>query len=190
MYYRIWQTKASYAEPVLLLDEEDEVFKDAPIQGTVSRTDALFEYEVSGAGPGFRRTEIRHYVLQHGRLERVRPVALGPRQFAAFWLTRAWKEASVWTENSSLSKMQEWLRLNPGPFDEITDPTRHCSIHPDLWQVETVEREHAERQVYFLVRWRPPYRFTMVAAGDRPWPACTELDPEAGDPRPLFPDNW
>ena len=43
-----------------------------------------------------------------------------------------------------------------------------------------------DRKVYFLVRWRPPYRFTMVSVSDRPSPDCTEKDPEADEARSLF----
>jgi hypothetical protein len=40
---------------------------------------------------------------------------------------------------------------------------------------------------YFLVRWRPPYRFTMVDIGDRAYPGCTTEDGEADERRSLFP---
>jgi hypothetical protein len=44
-------------------------------------------------------------------------------------------------------------------------------------------KEHNE---YFLVRWRPPYHFTMVEVSGHPKPACTEEDREADEPRTLF----
>jgi hypothetical protein len=39
---------------------------------------------------------------------------------------------------------------------------------------------------YFLVRARLPFRFTMVAASDRPWPDCTEDDPTIDKTPDLF----
>jgi hypothetical protein len=44
----------------------------------------------------------------------------------------------------------------------------------------------SEPTVYFLVRCRPPYHFTMVNISDKPWPRCTEKDPEADAWRTLF----
>ena len=42
--------------------------------------------------------------------------------------------------------------------------------------------------VYFIVRWRPPYVFSMVKVSAAPTPGCTEKDPGADDePRTLFP---
>ena len=42
---------------------------------------------------------------------------------------------------------------------------------------------------YFLIRWRPPYHFSMVGVSEQPWPNCTEKDPEADEFRTLFPDR-
>jgi hypothetical protein len=72
-----------------------------------------------------------------------------------------------------------------GQFDD----TMHCET-PDLSQV-TFEPDNAkdfapEPSVYFLVRWRPPYHFTMMDISDKPWPRCTQEDREADEWRTLF----
>src|SRR5207253_120808 len=162
-------------------DGKEWAFVDGSIQGSTSRTDVLFQYHVSSIEGGFLRPEVRHYVLRHGRLERTDPVALSPRQFTSFWLTRSAQEASRWTDSSSVSQLEAWRRLHKGPFSEYAIPTRHCTLHPDLWQVGTEEGEAGKLQAYFLVRWRPPYHFTMFSAGDSPWPDCTERDQEADE---------
>ncbi len=65
-------------------------FIEAPIQGSVSPNDVWFEYQVQSVEGGFTRPEVCHYVLKKGKLERVDPVALGPQDFAAFWLRHPW----------------------------------------------------------------------------------------------------
>ena len=67
---------------------------------------------------------------------------------------------------------------------EFIHPTMHCPKTPDLWQVGIDFGEHSR---YFLVRWRPPYNFTMVQMSDHPSPVCTEKDRAADEPRTLFP---
>jgi hypothetical protein len=81
---------------------------------------------------------------------------------------------------------------SPHTASEFTDPTLHCGQKPDHWQVP-IDFGDGEKQAreYFLIRWRPPYRFTMVDVGDRPWPGCVEPDPEADGVHTLFPvQDW
>jgi hypothetical protein len=68
-----------------------------------------------------------------------------------------------------------------------TDTTMHCPGQPDLWQVKVVGLIGATSPTYFVVRWRPPYRFSMVDVRSTPWAMCTKPDPEADEPRTLFP---
>jgi hypothetical protein len=68
--------------------------------------------------------------------------------------------------------------------------TMHCEA-PDLWQVDFAPSDEKkdfarEPDVYFLVRWSPPYRFTMVDVRDKPWPLCNKIDREADQWRTLF----
>ena len=73
-------------------------------------------------------------------------------------------------------------------------PTKHCPAMPDLWQVGIDFSDPPKplrappKPTYFLVRWRPPYDFTMAQVSDRPSPSCTEEDRKSDDePRTLFP---
>ena len=73
---------------------------------------------------------------------------------------------------------------------EFTDVTMHCRT-PDLWQVtfaswDAQKDSKLGSEVYFLVRWRPPYHFTMIDIRDKPWSRCTQEDPEADAWRTLF----
>ncbi len=190
VYYRIWQSKGPAVEPALLLDGREYAFIDYSIHGSVTASDVLMEYRVSSVEGGFTRPEIRHYVLQGGELERADPVAITPRNFTAWWLSHPSPENSRWSEEGSRAKLNTWQQQHRGPFAEFGFPTLHCRQQPDLWQVSTNMGEYgSEQAVYFLIRWRPPYRFTMVSAGDKPQPDCTEEDREADEPRSLFPDR-
>ncbi len=64
-------------------------------------------------------------------------------------------------------------------------PSLHCALEPDLWQVDT-DADEGKEHVYFLMRWRPPYQFTMLSASDHPRPDCKEKDIEADDLHSLF----
>jgi len=136
--------------------------------------------------PDYRQPEIRHYTLKPGGLERTDPVALNPQDFVAFWLRSPLVESAKWTEESSRSKLRDWIKQHKGPFAEFGFETLHCSLHPDLWQLSTEYGENGDRKVYFSIRWRPPYRFTMVSISDHASPECREIDPEADKPRSLF----
>ena len=73
---------------------------------------------------------------------------------------------------------------------EFSYPTMHCET-PDLWQV-TFEPRNARKDfepeptVHFLVRWRPPYHFTLMEISDKAWPACAQEDRQADEWRTLF----
>ena len=67
----------------------------------------------------------------------------------------------------------------------------HPSLHraPWLWQVAVDSGFRRQPVVhYFLIRARPPYRFTMVEESGRPWPDCTVAD-TAFDNAPVFFDK-
>ena len=185
IYMRMWRTKAEM-EPKLLLDEREWAFIEAPILGTVGQNDVLAEYDVSLSGIGVGRRQVRHYAVDKERVERVDPIALGPRDFADEWLTRPWAESIRWTEPGKQAALARWHRT--GNSIDFSNTAMHCRQSPDLWQImsgySVVPFDTPLR--YFLVRWRPPYRFTMVDVSDHPWPGCTEEDPEADAPRTLF----
>jgi len=181
VYYRVWQTGDRYPEPKLLLSgfEWAWVEDDPPIAGEVEPDEVLVEYIVNNTlSLGFHRPEVRHYKVNDSKIARVDPVALGPKNFVAEWLDRPWLESAAWTE--STHKAALGARRQGG---ESLEPTMHCK-QPDLWQVSTDKQ-------FYLVRWKPPFHFTMVDVSDHPWPTCTEVDREADEWRTMFrPPGW
>ena len=55
-----------------------------------------------------------------------------------------------------------------------------------LWLAAALCIPVTEPRAYFLVRWRPPYHFSMMDIFAKPWPACNEEDREADEWRALF----
>ncbi len=195
VYYRVWRIKSSYPTPKLLIDGPVEwAFgaREPEIKGSVGFNDVLIEYTIAG---GFHsREEVRHYrVGPDDKVTRIDPLALRPTDFVEEWGLRSWATSSTWTQPSSRQKLAAaYERLKSRSGERDYGPTTHCSDRPDLWQVNlTSGFETAGTSMYFLVRWRPPYRFTMVDASDHRWPACDELDPRADELRTLFPSqDW
>ncbi|MGB7761899.1 MAG: hypothetical protein WBL61_18845 [Bryobacteraceae bacterium] len=197
VYYRVWRIDPSGAK--LLIDDSAmawlRVYTYAVGSITQSRkiesapVDVLIEYtEASIDAMVHNREAIRYYLIDGDHVRRVDPVALSPRDFVDEWLTRGWNESAAWSASPTL---QQWHRRLHGDWvgGQFGD-TMHCQT-PDLWQV-TFEPHDAEKnfapepKVYFLVRWRPPYRFTMADISDKPWSRCTEEDPDADEWRTLF----
>ena len=195
VYYRIWQTSSRLKEPKLLLDENQVAFLADPIQGSVSADDVLIEFSAQSIDAGvLTRREVRHYALHHGRMERADPLVLGPRDFADEWITRPWAESSHWTDPRAGPQLEKWHQRNTAKGGEFLYPTRHCPQRPDLWQVgidfSNGDGRSDVAAEYFLIRWRPPYHFTMVDVSPYPWPDCSEEDREADEPRTLFLQSW
>ncbi|HEV2687853.1 MAG TPA: hypothetical protein VGV35_04840 [Bryobacteraceae bacterium] len=176
VYYRVWQTKSTYPVPRLLLDEREQADIADPIHARANRNDVFIEFQVI-ADDAERMSELKHYVLENGKLHRTDPVALTPQEFVSFWLRHPWNDVSGWTAQAGRAKLKAWHQRYNSTNSEFTPPTRHCTLHPDLWQVATDPGIDLQPAHYFLIRARPPFRFTMVAASDRPWPDCTEDDP-------------
>ena len=186
VYIRLWRTKAGVTEPKPLLDEREWAWVVEPILGAVDREDVLIEYTVRSIDVGVHhRQQVRHYVVKQDKVERTDPIALGPRDFADEWLGIRWDKSSGWTERAARTKADKWNEELRGPFEYI-DPTMHCSDKPDLWQVDVGDPDNEVATRYFLIRWRPPFRFTMVDVSDHPWAGCTEEDPSADEDRTLF----
>jgi hypothetical protein len=69
--------------------------------------------------------------------------------------------------------------------------TGHCRQHPDLWQVGFDRSSARKNAIYFLVRWQPPYLFTMVQVLHHPSPDCADEDDNVNEPKTLFPvQDW
>lgn len=186
VYYRVWRVDS--AGQRLLIDRTEGAYWHAEtylvgsiVQDRESESppvDVLIEFTEKSVDPADHlREAVRHFLIEGDKVRRVDPVALSPRDLVDEWLTRAWKESATWSESPALQQWHTKLHsdLVAGRF---TDATKHCRT-PDLWQV-------AFDQVYFLVRWRPPYHFTMTNVSDKPWPLCTQPDPEADAWRTLF----
>ena len=203
VYYRAFRLGPDQdAQPLVSGSEWTAVgFRYPPILGSISNDDVLIEYLRPSIDTGIMTREgVFHYEIQHGQVRRTDPFALSPRDFVDEWLKTDWRESSTWSEGANRRAMLDWR----GKFDkegmtgEFLYPTMHCQATPDLWQVGlalTPSGESANAkptQAYFLVRWRPPYRFRMVSVTDKPSPDCTERDRGADDPkRTLFPvQEW
>ena len=198
VYYRIWRVSDSGSR--MLVDDSEVAFlrADAFIMSSMGRdwkndrapVDVLVEFAQRSIDNGVHNREaIRHFQIQGDTVKRVEPVALSPRDFVDEWLTQPWSESAGWSESPALRLRHQKLHRHfvAGEFDP---PTLHCDT-PDLWQVSLEPRDEKkdfapEPLVWFLVRWRPPYRFSMVGVSDHPWPHCTQKDPYADQWRTLF----
>jgi hypothetical protein len=200
VYYRVWRVDSS--GPKLLIDGSEPAWLrgDDYIVGSIAQdrmnenapVDVLLEF-TQGSIEGVRES-IRHFLIDGDQVRRVDPVALGPRDFVSEWLTRGWNESGTWSQSVGLRQWHTRLHADfvGGQFDGATLQCRT----PDLWQVAyqpgNPQKNFApEANVYFLIRWRPPYHFKMADISDKPWPHCTQKDPEADEWRTLFPtQEW
>jgi hypothetical protein len=191
VYYRLWRTYAEDYPPKLLLNGDEMAFLgNHDIQGSVGREDALVEFVVASKDPGvLSRPAVRHYAVHGNTAERIGPVALSPRDFSEEWLANPWEQSKLWSQPSSVAALQleHDVALSGVEHGEFA-ATHHCTDSPDLWQTALDPSDKKKGTIYFLIRWLPPYRFTMVRVSDHASPSCTEKDPAADDGgRTLFP---
>lgn len=188
VYYRAFFLKPDRsAKP--LIEGSAWAYLSQPVLGSVAQDDVLVEFSTGTIDGGFpNRRAVRHYKIDGNNAQRIDPIALSPRDFVDEWLTHPWTEAALWSEPANkISLLARHRELHKDPlFGEFLSPTMHCPAAPDLWQVGIEFSDAQDRTVYFKVRWRPPYHFTMVEVRDQPWHACTEKDPDADEPRTLF----
>ena len=188
VYYRVWQVRLDRREEKLLLDGADWANVGDNIDGLVRPREVLIEYSTLSADDSITRREVLHYFLRDAHLEREGPVALRPRDFVEEWMRTEWPASSRWiAEGSSPSGLKTWHDTERG--GEFDGQALHCKTQPDHWQVALTpyKGQTPEKPVYYLVRWWPPYRFAMSGVSRKPWPGCTEEDPEADKERTLFP---
>ena len=203
VYYRIWRVDASGSKS--LVDESGDGYLrgQSYIVGSIVNSpmhfsgpvDAIIEFTQGSVDGGVHNREaVRHFLIDGDRVRRVAPVALSPRDFVDEWMTHPWSESQGWSLPPDLSKWHLKLHADfvGGAF---LGDTMHCQT-PDLWQVgfepQDAKRNFApEPDVYFLIRWTPPYNFTLVGISDNPSPRCTHADREADAWRTLFSDpDW
>ncbi len=156
-----------------------------PIQGSVTRDDVLVEFTIRSIDAGVHsRKAVRHYRIDGDQVRRTDPLALSPRDFVDEWLTHDWIEAAFWSESANRGSASDWHKKLHKDLvaGEFVYPTMHCADAPEVWQVGVdfsdppTPPDAEPKGTYFLVRWRPPYRFTMVEVSDRPSPACIDED--------------
>ena len=196
VYYRVWRVDPSGSK--LLIDGSEiawlrtETYAVGSIAQDSTNENApvgvLIEFTTRSIDPGVHNREaIRHFLIDGDQIRRADPIALSPRDFVDEWLTRDWNGSASWSASPALRQWHRRLHEDV-VAGEFTDATMHCQT-PDLWQVAV--NFGPELNVYFLVRWRPPYHFTMVNISDGPWPRCTQQDREADTWRTLFPtQEW
>ena len=185
------------AAPLVEGDESAYIAVDRPIEGSVTRDDVLVEYTIRSIDAGVHSREaVRHYRIDGDQVRRTDPLALSPRDFVDEWLTHDWRAAAFWSESANRASARDWHKKLHKDFvaGEFIYPTTHCADAPDVWQVgvdfsDPPTAPDAEpKGTYFLVRWQPPYQFTMVDVSDRSSPACMEEDRKVDDEfHTLFP---
>jgi hypothetical protein len=158
-----------------------------PIHGSVSTKDILVQFDP--ADPDETQPAVRHYQIEDGTARRIDPIALSPQSFVLEWFASDWRESAPWSEDArrpSLLDVHDKFKDKVGP-DSLNYPALHCKA-PDIWQVGARLGEQPDsKPYYFLVRWQPPFRFTMVEASVVPSFNCREEDPDADERRTLFP---
>jgi hypothetical protein len=198
VYYRVWRVEPSGGSK-LLIDGSEIAYMPATysvgsISGEEAGGDGHIDVLIQCAkrsidATAVVRDTIQHLLIDGDKVRRVDPVALKPRYFVDEWLTRDWSESTNWSASPTLRQWHK--RLHAGFIAGIFGyPTMHC-VTPDLWQVGVDLSDAAspiapQPNAYFLVRWRPPYHFTMLDISDKPWPRCTQEDREADEGRTLF----
>jgi hypothetical protein len=197
VYWRLWRIDPSGTKSLVDSSHWAWLRANRYIIGSIGsnheysspQTDVLIEFTQDSIDVGVHNREaIRHYVIDQDRARRIDPVALSPRDFVDEWLRTPWNESADWSGSPALHQWHQKLDADfiSGEFSS----TMHCQSS-DLWQV-TLTPQNAKKnfedepRVYFLVRWRPPYHFSMMNVSNKPWPLCKQEDPEADEWRTLF----
>lgn len=195
LYHRVWRLKSDRSPPEFLGAGESTAKIDLRMPGAAAPREVLFEFWTWGLA-GYHRQEAVRLVLEGNRLVRRDPVALRPLDFVAWWLESEWADVEAWTEPNARATAKTVHRLgDPERYWTNVGLTQWCPQEPDLWQVhltvESTRQTPAEnpppQHWYFVLRWRPPYRFSLAGVGNRPRAGCTQEDPEAEAVRTLFP---
>ncbi|HTR39124.1 MAG TPA: hypothetical protein VMH80_24780 [Bryobacteraceae bacterium] len=197
VYYRAYRLGGDpLARPLVSGEELAYLGSDQAIRGSVTTDDVLIQYNGPSIDGGILvRPHIRHYRIDGPEAKRIAPLALRPRDFVDEWLTHEWREAAFWSESANRRGMLAWHEKlhKDNVHGEFIYPTMHCPATPDLWQVGVDFSDpptpigEPPKGVYFTVRWRPPYEFSMVQVTDTSSEACNREDREADDdPQTLF----
>ena len=196
VYYRLWRV-GDDGKPRLLLDGRESAFLGAhepPILGSVGSADLLVEFNVGSLDSDVHnRPAVRHFAINGDTVQRIDPIALTPRDFVEEWIEQEPSERAMWADPRARASLARWRKPSDdsGYWGEFIG-TRRCIKSTDLWQVGIRAHPHEKpTDIYFLVRWRPPYRFKMIDVATRPWHDCSQDDPDADMPQTLFPvQDW
>jgi len=174
VYYRVWRVGRGLK---LLLDNSEfaNVGYPDPIKGSVSPGEVLVKFTLGGIAYGFSHEAVRHFEVHGDKVKQVDPIAPSPRDFLEEWLSSSWTQSAARSESPSLKEAHQKLHRTDGMGD-FPDPELHCARDPSLWQVG-IGLHDVPDKTYYLVRWRQPDHFSMVAIHDHPDPDCVKPDP-------------
>jgi hypothetical protein len=198
VYYRIWRVDSSGSKSLVDQSGDGYLRGQTYIVGSIVNSamhfsgpvDAIIEFAQRSVDGGVHNREaVRHFLIEGDRVRRVAPVALSPRDFVDEWMTQPWSESQGWSLSPDLSRWHQKLHADFVGGDFLGE-TMHCQT-PDLWQVGFMPHDakrnfEPEPNVYFLIRWTPPYSFALAGISGSPWPRCTQADREADTWRTLF----
>jgi hypothetical protein len=189
VYWRLWLVDSSGIK--LMLDEAQWAFEAYALTGGFGHTanepgQVYIEFKKGSIDGGLHsRQAVYYYTVNHEKIRRANPIALSPRNFVEEWITNSWNDIAAWSSSRILQKQHDKLKDISNEFS----PTMHCRT-PDLWQVTlntNIENDSCGKPIYFLVRWLPPYNFTMMNVRTKPWQLCNQTDEQADEWRTLFP---
>jgi hypothetical protein len=192
VYYRLWRLNEDRFDVKLLMNRSEiaVIGTEPPITGSVVPGGAVVEFAAPSLDvkAGSRRV-VRSFVVDGEDIRRVDPVALGPRGFIEDWLAQRWVDSIAWVRPGARPALERWHnRLHDGgaPKGSFAGVTQQCSVN--RWQVGVSVQDQTKgpRDIYFLVRWRPPYYFEMLDIRDKRWAECAESDERADEARTLF----
>jgi len=183
VYYRVWQINRDYSAAKMVIDSKETALDGyPPIQGKVGPDDVLLEFTVGGIAYGESHKAVRHFDVHDQQARQVDPIATTPRDFVEEWISAEWTQSG--SRSASVSLKQQHMKVHrTDGMGDFPDPAVRCKSGPDLWQIGT--HWHEGPKSYYLVRWTPPYKFTMMDIKDRPFPDCTVADPK-GDHHPAL----
>lgn len=187
LYSRLWRADPSHPSRRPLIDRSDSLYMGddpAVAEGSVTNNDVVIEWRGQSADSGVLiRPHVLHYLIgKDDQSQRIGPVALDPSSFVDEWLNSAWRDAESWTAPTRKTALGLWhKRLHSAlVLGEFDGPALRCRRDPSLWQVSfaaTIGDLNHMRDgpmAYYLVRWTPPYRFSLVGASLRRAPNCDQ----------------
>jgi hypothetical protein len=186
VYYRVWRVDSQRrvsAKPILDGSESAFIDGDPPVKGKLEPNDILIGFVAGGTGYGLNHRALRHFEVSGEQVRQTDPIAASPRDFVSEWLNLPWPQSGPHSESAELKTWWDKLHREDGQGD-TPDPALRCSTGEGLWQIAT--QFHEQPKMFYLVRWREPYRFTMAGVSENAYPDCTLEDPRGARRPNLF----